>query len=77
MLARLTFLLLAMVVWSASASAQTLPAAPTTPPADPAAEADRPPGYVGPSLGHPRPIDTSPDFAGPTPRGARVSAVSI
>jgi hypothetical protein len=23
---------------------------------------ERPPGYVGPSLGHPRPTDTSPDF---------------
>ena len=23
---------------------------------------ERPPGYVGPSLGHPRPTETSPDF---------------
>jgi hypothetical protein len=61
MRARPTFLVLAMVVWSASASAQTPPAAQPPTPA-PAADADQPPGYVGPSLGHPRPTETSPDF---------------
>jgi hypothetical protein len=49
---RLALVIIAVVVWSASAFAQTAPPPP----------GDKPPGYVGPSLGHPRPIDTSPDF---------------
>lgn len=46
---------LAIAAWSGSAAAQTTPAG--------QAEGDRPAGYVGRPLGgHPRPIDTSPDF---------------
>jgi hypothetical protein len=46
---------LVIAVSSGSAFAQTAPAGET--------DHDRPPGYVGRSLGgHPRPIDTSPDF---------------
>ena len=45
---------LAIALWSGSASAQTPPAG--------GSEPERPPGFVGRSMGHPRPIDTSPDF---------------
>jgi hypothetical protein len=55
MLKHLVFGLVAVALWIASASAQTAPPAPE-------ADRDKPPGFVGPSLGHPRPIDTSPDF---------------
>ena len=45
---------LAIALWTGSAFAQTPPAGESEP--------DRPPGFVGRSMGHPRPIDTSPDF---------------
>ncbi|HEX9820720.1 MAG TPA: hypothetical protein VGD07_14050 [Methylomirabilota bacterium] len=54
MLKRLAFVVVAVAVWSASALAQTAPA--------PESGTDKPAGFVGPSLGHPSPIDSSPDF---------------
>jgi hypothetical protein len=51
----LTFLGLAIAIWGGSAVAQTTQGADADP--------DRPPGFVGRSLGgQPRPVDTSPDF---------------
>src|SRR6185436_16312848 len=50
----LTFIGLAIAVWGGSAAAQTPPGTD--------ADRDRPPGFVGRSIGQPRPIDTSPDF---------------
>jgi hypothetical protein len=62
MLKRLALAVAVAGIWVTSAWAQTTapPAAP--PPAAPAPAESEPPGFVGPSLGHPRPTDTSPDF---------------
>ena len=50
----LTAIGLAIALWGESVAAQTPPGTD--------ADQDRPPGFVGRSLGQPRPIDTSPDF---------------
>lgn len=62
MLKALAFAMVVAGLWSGWAWAQAPPPAPAAPPAAETSEHTEPPGFVGPSLGHPRPIDTSPDL---------------